>query len=65
MQDFIGMLAIFLASVGAINWGFFIFLKLDLVDFLLVPGKNRLIKLAVYLIVTLSGLYCLLNLFWR
>jgi len=65
MQDMVSTLAMFFAYVGAINWGLYIFLKLDLVDFLLVPGKNRMIKLIVYLVIAFSGLYCLLNMFWK
>ncbi|MFH1644512.1 MAG: DUF378 domain-containing protein [bacterium] len=55
----------FLSAIGAINWGLYKFLNLDMVDFLLVPGKNRNLKLLVYLLIALSGLYLLLYMFWK
>ena len=58
-------LAAFFAAIGAINWGFYKFLSLDVIDFLLVPGKNRNLKLFIYFLFALSGLYIMVNLFWK
>lgn len=57
--------AAFIAALGAINWGFYKFLSLDVVDFLLIPGKNRNLKLSIYFLIAISGLYILVNLFWK
>ena len=58
-------LAAFFAAIGAMNWGFFKFLNLDVIDFLLVPGKNKNLKLFIYFLFSLSGLYIMVNLFWK
>ena len=61
----IDLVVAFIAALGAINWGLYKFLGLDVVDFLLIPGKNRNLKLFIYFIIAISGLYILVNLFWK
>lgn len=63
MMEIVNLVAMLLAYIGAINWGFVAFLHINLVQFICryipVPHLN----MVIYAFVALSGLYCLVSLF--
>lgn len=57
-NNFLTTVAIFLSSIGAINWGLIAVFEFNLVEFLL--GSYPLAAKVTYSLVGLSGLYCLI-----
>lgn len=56
----LGLIAKILMIIGAINWGLYGLMGLDLVA--LILGGIPLLAKLVYILVGLAGLYCLFNL---
>ncbi len=54
-----------LASIGAINWGFVAFLRINLVELLCKYIPVPYLNMAIYALVALSGIYCLISLFLK
>ncbi|MBU4270069.1 DUF378 domain-containing protein [Candidatus Dependentiae bacterium] len=50
---------LFLASLGAINWGLVAFLRFNLVEFVFKYIPIPYLNMVVYALVALSGLYCI------
>jgi uncharacterized membrane protein YuzA (DUF378 family) len=59
----VNFVAMLLAYIGAINWGFVAFFHINLVQFVCryIPVSH--LNMAIYALVAISGLYCLVSLF--
>jgi len=64
MHKIVGRLALFLTSLGAINWGLVAFLNFNLISYTasLVGFAN--VDMALYGVIGLSGLYSMVALFY-
>lgn len=63
MENVLNWIAQFISAVGAINWGFYKFLKINPIELLFGLKDRFFIKTFTYLLITSAGFYLLFTIF--